>query len=142
MKKILFILTSLLILVSCIDEKRKNKKKSEFEVKRELFADKLKLNKKKYIIKKGEKLKIYYTENSCCPFCSPRLRELKSVKFLFHKSETFSNDCEGCTDLYSLNFKGISKGVDTVYMTTLTPREDCETYKEFKENEKYIIIVE
>lgn len=141
MKKALYIFTSLFFLLSCNEVQQKDKKKSEYEKKQEIFSEKLKLNKKKYIIQKGEQVKIYFTFNSCCQFCSPRLEKLKNSKFLFNKQETFSNGCLGCTDLYSLNFKGISKGIDTIYTNTIFPNDKCDTIKNLKNFDKYLIIV-
>ena len=138
---LLKVLFATFVLFSCNQQVNKIEKKTDFEKKEELISQKLKSNKRTYIIRKGEKIKIYYTNNSCCLFCSPRLDKLKHSKFINKKAETTSDNCEGCTDLYSLNFICLNQGIDTVFMTTLTPHKNCETYSEFKQKEKHIIIV-
>lgn len=143
MKKALFLLlnfASVLILLSCNDLHQKDKNKSEYDNKKDIFKEKLKLNKKTYIIQRGEKVKIYYIYNSCCQFCSPRLKELKNSKFIYQKQETNSG-CIGCTELYSLNFIGLKKGLDTIYTNTIFPNDKCDTIKNLESFRKYIIIV-
>jgi len=130
-----------IILFGCNEQIKRDNNKTDIDKKDKYISEKLKLNKKKYIIKKDEIIKIYYTYNSCCPLCSPRLNELKNSKFLFSKQETKSNGCIGCTDLHSLSFKGISKGIDTIYMTALPPIENCDSIKDYKDFRTYIIIV-
>lgn len=137
-----FILSfSLLVIFGCSNNQNKlSDEKNNKEKVYQLMEQKLKLNKKNYSIKVGEKVKIYYSTNSCCPFCSPRINKLVASKFLGSKTE-ITRDCIGCNFLYSLNFKGIRKGIDTIFMGTIIPNQHCDSITDLRDFSIHIIRV-
>ena len=129
------------LLFGCSNQQNKlsdERKKEEDAY--QLMEQKLKLNKKNYSIQIGENVKIYYTENSCCPICHPRLNKLASSKFLGSKTE-IARDCIGCDFLYSINFKGVKKGIDTIFAQTISPHETCDSIADLKNFDIHIIRV-
>jgi len=139
-----FILSfSLLLIFGCSNDQNKlNNKKNDKEKLHQLMEQKLKLNKKNYSIRIGEKVKIYYSTNSCCPFCAPRLNQLTSIRYIGHKMEI--NPCEKCEGnnvLSSINFVGLKKGIDTVFAQTISPHDTCDSIKDLKDFDIHIIRV-
>ncbi len=108
----------------------------------ELMKQKLKLNKKNYSIRIGEKVKIYYSTNSCCPFCAPRLNQLTSIRYIGHKMEINPcEECDGSNVLSSINFKGVKKGIDTIFTQIITPHQKCDSITDLKDFSIHIIRV-
>lgn len=142
MRNLLNITFLSLFIFGCNEGLKKDKKKPDFKNKEEYISEKLKLNKKTYLIKKGEEFKIYYTNNSCCLFCPPRLKDLNKIKFIKDKVELNSDEeCCGCSSLSSLTFIGIEKGIDTIFTTKISPLKKCDSINDENNFEKYIIIV-
>lgn len=133
----------LFLIFSCSNNQNKlSDEKNKKEKAYQLMEQKLQLNKKNYSIRIGEKVKIYYSTNSCCPFCFPRLDQLTSVRYIGNKMEI--NPCEECDGnnvLSSINFMGMKKGVDTIFTKIITPHENCDSITDLKDFNIHIIRV-
>lgn len=85
-------------------------------------------------VKVGEEVKIYYTTNSCCRFCSPNMENLNHLKYTGEEVIIpYPNGCDGCNETVALVFKAKSKGTDTIVGRILQQSMDCsDTLSKFE----------
>jgi hypothetical protein len=141
LKELTIILSLVFLTLLGCQEKSINSEKSS-ESKTKTSSEKLKLNQNKYRIQIGDTVKIYYSTNSCCQNCFPRLDELKFIKYIGRKIEIKpDNQCDGCNSLSSINFIGTAKGIEKVYYKQISPMVKCDSIKELQNFEMYTIVV-
>jgi hypothetical protein len=123
-KKISFILLSLLILVSCNDTV--NEIKFPIEKINQLAAFNSYKNKSYYLVNIGDTIEIYHSTNSCCKYCQPNADKLQHLEYIGSKVVIPSKkDCEGCNYTSALLFVAKSVGFDTIKDAIIPPVSDC-----------------
>lgn len=92
-------------------------------------------------VKIGETVKIYYTTNSCCDYCSPFIESMKHLEFVGEEIVIPSpSNCDGCSSTKALLFEAKSIGTDTIVGRVFARSEDCsDTLGDFK---SYIVHVQ
>ena len=84
------------------------------------------VNKAEQTVKVGEKVRIYYTTNSCCNYCAPGKNDLKYLEFIEEETVVpYPDDCDGCSRTKALVFEAKSKGTDTFRGRILDRGTDC-----------------
>lgn len=74
----------------------------------------------------GDEVKIYYTTNSCCSYCSPDKEKLNHLEYVGDEIIIpYPDDCDGCSRTKALVFKAKSSGTDTIFGRIYTRSEDC-----------------
>lgn len=89
----------------------------------------------------GDTVRIYYTTNSCCGYCSPSKESLNHLGFLGEEIIIpYPDDCDGCDRTKALLFLAKSSGTDTILGKVSSHSLDCsDSLIDFK---SYIIHVQ
>lgn len=96
-------------------------------------------NQDHYSLSVGEKIEIFYSTNSCCQYCVTNESSLNVVQLVNDITVEQEDNCDGCNYTGAFVFKGLRKGVDTVYLNMSTAKEDC--YNDSLKKEYYVITV-
>ena len=82
------------------------------------------INQEKYDVIVGERIDIFYGENSCCGRCWNDT-ELTHLKFVEVKTIEIEKDCAGCTSTYAKSYEAISAGIDTIKTQSYAMSASC-----------------
>ncbi|MDG1334178.1 MAG: hypothetical protein P8P74_17730 [Crocinitomicaceae bacterium] len=83
-------------------------------------------NKEVYSVQIDDIVKIYYTTNSCCGYCSPNKDDLNHLEYLGEETVIpYPDDCDGCDRTKALLFKAKSIGSDTILGCVHAQSVDC-----------------
>ena len=83
------------------------------------------VNQSKYEVAVGDTVKIYYTTNSCCVYCSNK-QELATLDFVGENVVTpYPEGCAGCNATSALVFVAKQAGTDTVRGKVRAVSEGC-----------------
>ena len=97
------------------------------------------VNQSKYEVAVGDSVKIYYTTNSCCVYCSNK-HELATLDFVGENVVTpYPEGCVGCNATSTLVFVARQAGTDTVKGKVRAVSEGCADLG--AEAEEYVVTV-
>ena len=97
------------------------------------------VNQSKYEVAVGDTVKIYYTTNSCCVYCSNK-QELATLDFVGENVVTpYPEGCAGCNATSALVFVAKQTGTDTVRGKVRAVSEGCADLG--AETEEYVVTV-
>lgn len=83
-------------------------------------------NKAVYTIKVGETFKFYFKNNSCCDYCWNTENLSSIIQQGEIMEEDSDGDCAGCSTYYSMSFKGLKEGTDTVIYQQYSMSKGCD----------------
>jgi len=96
-------------------------------------------NKNRYDLTVGDTLRIYYTTNSCCQYCSNR-NALSVLDFVGENMVSpYPEGCAGCNATSAMVFVAKQAGTDTVRGKVRAMSEGCADLG--AEAEEYVVIV-
>ena len=97
------------------------------------------VNQSKYVVVVGDTVKIYYTTNSCCLYCSNK-HELATLDFVGENVVTpYPEGCAGCNATSAMVFVAKQAGTDTVRGKVRAVSEGCADLG--AEAEEYVVTV-
>lgn len=99
-------------------------------------------NKKEYNLKVGETFKIYFKLNSSFKYCIFNLNELSNIELVSERSLRIAPlDCDGCNEVYELEFLAKSKGRDVLKHSVIPVVKNCGDNLNSHDIDKIIIHV-
>jgi hypothetical protein len=97
------------------------------------------VNQSRYEVAVGDTVKIYYTTNSCCLYCSNK-HKLATLDFVGeHVVTPYPEGCAGCNATSALVFVAKQAGTDTVKGKVRAVSEGCADLG--AESEEYVVTV-
>lgn len=83
-------------------------------------------NNEVYKVEVNDTIRIYYTTNSCCTYCSPNKDDLNHLEYLGEEIIIpYPDDCDGCSRTKALLFRAESTGSDTIFGCVHAQSMDC-----------------